>query len=212
MGNFREYEIKVQVRDIKEVENNLRKMGAQKIKSVLQIDRYLDFLPLKISKKDELLRVRTELDQKTRAFVGGEFSWKSGRRGVEENYEVRDDISVPLRREDEIKRLTEILIKLGLQVLARLEKIRDRWILKDYKDEIEFEFDKKIIVSSLNKKKRTDIGGFIQATIETSKELSDLEAKNILWKILKSKLDFMERDFEPRSYIEIYLNLKKPIL
>lgn len=212
MANFREYEIKVQVRDVEKLENNLTEIGAQKIKSVVQIDRYFDFLPLKISKKDELLRLRIELDQKTRAFIGGEFSWKSGRRGIEENFEVRDDISIPLKGENEIRKLKEILNKLVLQVLARLEKTRDRWILKDDKDEIEFEFDKRIIVSSLNKKNKTDIGGFIQATIETSKEISDLEAKNILWKILKSKLNFTEHDFEPRSYIEIYLNLKKPIL
>jgi len=205
MRNFREYEIKVPIKD-KTLYNKFNKIGCELIRKTIQIDEYYDFLPRFISKKDELLRCRAELDAESRIFLNGEFSWKSGRRGTSENFEVRDDISVPILDDSNLKLLRTLLEKIGFVKLAKLEKTRSRWILRNPIHNVEFEFDEQIIASGLNKPEK-NIGGYLQATIETSEDIPDNDAKKILWAIL-NQLGFYLNDFEPRSYIEIYLNLR----
>ena len=207
MANFREYEVLIPISNIDQMSRALKNQGGKIVKQVTQVDVYYDFLPLKLSKKDELLRLRSEYKQGTHEFLRGEFSWKSGRRGTIEKYEVRDDISVPLKKESNIKKIHNILSKLGINQLVNLEKTRDRWILNDLKHVMEFEFDKKIVASGLKRPKKI-IGAFLQATIETSEEISDLKVRKILWDVLY-KLGFTIEDYDSRSYIEIYLDVKK---
>jgi len=205
---FREYEVMVPVNDTEEMEKQLESMGAIKVKRVLQIDNYYDFLPLKLSKKDELLRIREEYDQSSKEFLEGEFSWKSARRGIKEYYEVRDDISVKIKEKRNLDSLHKILNKLGIEIIVKLKKVRDRWTLKKDNYVVDFEFDKEIIAQGLRMPER-NIGSFIQATIETSEDIKDEMVKKLLWKVLEKELNYKYEDFEPRSYIEIYLDLKK---
>ncbi|MHA1230792.1 MAG: CYTH domain-containing protein [Candidatus Helarchaeota archaeon] len=205
---FREYEVMVPVNDTEEMEKQLESMGAIKVKKVLQIDNYYDFLPLKLSKKDELLRIREEYDQSSKEFLEGEFSWKSARRGIKEYYEVRDDISVKIKEKRNLDSLHKILNKLGIEIIVKLKKVRDRWTLKKDNYVVDFEFDKEIIAQGLKMPER-NIGSFIQATIETSEDIKDEMVKKLLWKVLEKELNYKYEDFEPRSYIEIYLDLKK---
>ncbi len=205
---FREYEVMVPVNDTEEMEKQLESMGAIKVKKVLQIDNYYDFLPLKLSKKDELLRIREEYDQSSKEFLEGEFSWKSARRGIKEYYEVRDDISVKIKEKRNLDSLHKILNKLGIEIIVKLKKVRDRWTLKKDNYVVDFEFDKEIIAQGLRMPER-NIGSFIQATIETSEDIKDEMVKKLLWKVLEKELNYKYEDFEPRSYIEIYLDLKK---
>ena len=205
---FREYEVMVPVNDTEEMEKQLESMGAIKVKKVLQIDNYYDFLPLKLSKKDELLRIREEYDQSSKEFLEGEFSWKSARRGIKEYYEVRDDISVKIKEKRNLDSLHKILNKLGIEIIVKLKKVRDRWTLKKDNYVVDFEFDKEIIAQGLRMPER-NIGSFIQATNETSEDIKDEMVKKLLWKVLEKELNYKYEDFEPRSYIEIYLDLKK---
>ena len=208
MSNFREYEIMVPAMDTSDITNKIKSLGAKLTKQALQIDEYFDFIPLKFSRKDELCRIRSEFTQDSKEFIAGEFSWKSGRRGTSENYEVRDDISQSIDTENNVNSLREILYKLGLERLAKLEKVRDRWLMTFLDRKVEFEFDKSIHATGL-KKPRKNIGGFLQATIETSENISDEKIIEVLWQVLQ-KLGYSRKDFEPRSYIEIYLNIEKP--
>ncbi|MBD3230940.1 MAG: CYTH domain-containing protein [Candidatus Lokiarchaeota archaeon] len=209
MGKFREYEVKVKINDVKKTSKKLERI-ADRVKRVRQIDEYFDFLPLRLTKKDELLRIRSEYEQASEKFISGEFSWKSGRKGIKKDYEVREDISREISNIEDIDSLRQILEKLGIIMLAKLEKIRDRWVLNNSENNIEFEFDKEIHVSGLNIP-HINIGGYLQATIETDKDnISRSEVKEILWNVLRSSLGFSKRDFEPRSYIEISIGIKNP--
>ncbi|MHA1752539.1 MAG: CYTH domain-containing protein [Candidatus Helarchaeota archaeon] len=209
MDNFREYEVMIPIFNVDEITKKFIKNGAKIIKQVYQIDEYYDYRPLKLSKQDELLRIRSEFDQQFKNFINGEFSWKSSRRGVEKFYEVRDDISITINNENSLILLKKLLTKLNIEIIAKLEKIRDRWTLNYKSNNIDFEFDKKIIAMGAGKPKK-DIGPYLQATIETSENISDDYAKKILWDVLQSKFGFNIKDFEPRSYIEIFLGVKKP--
>ncbi|MHA1131833.1 MAG: CYTH domain-containing protein, partial [Candidatus Helarchaeota archaeon] len=149
----------------------------------------------RLTKKDQLLRIRTEEDLDTHTFKGGEFSWKSGRKG--ERYEVRKDISVPLGSLETIYLLERLLERLGFRKLACLIKYRDRWKL----GRIEFEFDKNIKAQTINKPQK-DIGSYLQATIETNENL-DTIIEEQLWDALYN-LGFEQAHLVKESYLELY--------
>lgn len=195
---FREYEAKVLIEDDVALINIFHKIGATLIRSVLQRDRYYD-LNYYLMKKDELLRIRIEETEDTHSFHAGEFSWKSGRQG--DQYEVREDISIPLNSPETVSLLDNILKRLGLRNLAILTKHRERWRL----DNVEFEFDRNIEAEAINRPKKR-IGSFLQATIETESEFSPEEMETLLWNSLE-QLGFERNDLRWDSYIEIYLDL-----
>ncbi|MHA1270100.1 MAG: CYTH domain-containing protein [Candidatus Helarchaeota archaeon] len=210
MSFLKEYEIMIPIPNIEEVNKVFKEIGATRTKKVFQIDEYYDFLPLRLSKKDELLRIRSEFRDAKSEFIEGEFSWKSERRGTDEGYEVRDDISIKISNSKNLEQLRNIINKLGIRLLAKIEKYRDRWKLENKFHLIEFEFDKNIFVTGQNLP-RKEIGSYLQATIETYEDISDDKIKELLWNILKTKFNFTIDNFEPRTYIEIYLNVKKPL-
>ena len=193
---FREYEAKVFVENEARLSKKFQEIGATLLKRVLQRDSYYD-LSYNLIKHDELLRIRIEESVDTHEFLYGEFSWKSGRTG--ENFELREDISIPLASKDVAHSLEEILSRLGFRKLAWLIKYRDRW---RNKDEIEFEFDKFIEAQAIDRPKKS-IGSYLQATIETEQNLQEI-IEELLWNALK-QLGFNSSHFRYQSYIELYL-------
>ncbi len=192
---FREYEAKVFVKHEDLLLKKFEDAGATLLQRVLQKDSYFD-LNYRLTKKDELLRIRIEENIETHQFLSGEFSWKSGRKG--EQYEVRKDISIPLLSEAVVGSVEAIITRLGFRKLAWLIKYRDRWRLND----IEFEFDKNIEAQAINRA-RINIGSYLQATIETNLNLQ-ATIEHLLWDALRN-LGFESTDLKKQSYIELYL-------
>ncbi len=199
---FREYEAKVCIADEESITNKFYQLGAILLKQVLQYDCYYD-INFKLAKKDQLLRLRTEKDPSTHKFRRGELSWKSGRKGTQ--YEVRKDISINLISLEAITSFEAILYHLGFIKVAKLIKYRDRWRLGN----IEFEFDKKIEASAINRP-TINIGSYLQATIETEHEYTSDEMQKMLWDALE-RLGFKRTDLCWESYIEIYLKQMKTL-
>ena len=193
---FQEYEAMVFIENESAITEKFENLNATLLNQVFQRDNYYD-LHYKLAKKDELLRIRIEETIDTHEFIGGEFSWKSGRKGTQ--YEVREDISIPLQTQETVPTLEEILTRLGFNKLAWLTKYRDRWRLND----VDFEFDKYIEAQVINRP-NLKMGSYLQATIETETNYSNEEMENLLWNELQ-KLGFNRSEFHRASYIELYL-------
>ncbi|TFG04883.1 MAG: CYTH domain-containing protein [Promethearchaeota archaeon] len=193
---FREYEAKVFVEEEQALSQKFGELGAELLHLILQDDSYYD-LNFRLSKKDELLRIRAERTLESQQFIRGEFSWKSGRQG--EQYEVREDISSPIFSEKSVVFLQTILDRLGFRKVAWLSKERERWKLRD----VEFEFDKFIQVQAINRPK-IQIGSYLQATIETEHEFTPPKMEQLLWNSLE-ELGFNRTQLCWKSYIELYI-------
>jgi predicted adenylyl cyclase CyaB len=193
---FQEYEAMVFIEHESAITEKFQSLNATLLRRVFQRDNYYD-LNYKLAKKDELLRIRIEETIDTHEFLGGEFSWKSGRKGTQ--YEVREDISIPLPNKEKVPILEELLTRLGFKKLAWLTKYRDRWRLND----VDFEFDKFIEAQVINRP-ALKMGSYLQATIETEDHYSTQTMENLLWTELQ-KLGFKQTDFHRESYIELYL-------
>lgn len=193
---FREYEAMVYIENDQELTEKFQNLNATLLQQVFQRDNYYD-LSYKLVKKDELLRIRIEETIETHEFVDAEFSWKSGRKGTQ--YEVREDISIPILSETAVYTLEEILIQLGFKKLAWLTKHRDRWQLNN----IDFEFDKQINAQVINRP-NLQMGSYLQATIETEDDYTTREMEDLLWDALE-KFGFNRSHFHRESYIELYL-------
>ena len=193
---FREYEAKVLVENDENLLQKFDKLGATLLRRVLQRDSYYD-IEYRLTKRDELLRIRLEESEDTHSFHAGEFSWKSGREG--EQYEVREDISLPLTSPETIKYLNEILKRLGFRKLVSLIKHRERWHL----GKVDFEFDRNIEAQAINRPKKL-IGSYLQATIETTDEYLPDEMELLLWDSLEH-LGFDRTQLKWESYVELYL-------
>jgi len=144
------------------------------------------------------LRIRKEYNEDGQ-FLGAELSYKGSRRG--ELIEIRADTSIRFNYENEIDKLNSIFNRLGYYKLVRFIKKRERWKLEN----TEFEIDKEIIAE--DNKHRIDLGGFCQATLETDKDVDVNKIVENLWSDL-NKLGYYSKDFEKRSYIEIFFFLK----
>jgi predicted adenylyl cyclase CyaB len=193
---FREYEAMVYIENDQELIEKFQNLNATLLQQVFQRDNYYD-LNYKLVKKDELLRLRIEETIEAHEFIDAEFSWKSGRKGTQ--YEVREDISIPLQQEETVPTLEEILSRLGFKKLAWLTKYRDRWRLNN----IDFEFDKQIEAQVINRP-NLQMGSYLQATIETEDDYIPEEMENLLWDALE-KFGFNRSQFHRESYIELYL-------
>ncbi|MHA1266432.1 MAG: class IV adenylate cyclase [Candidatus Helarchaeota archaeon] len=193
---FYEYEAKVYVPDPLSLIKRLKELQGQRLRHILQLDSYYD-LNFRLTKKDELLRIRVEQSIETQKFLSGEFSWKSGRIG--QSYEVREDISVPLDTRESAEILETILFRLGFRKVASLTKDRERWKLGF----IEFELDKNIQANAINRP-LLNIGSYLQATIETEHQFSPPEIEDQLWTALE-QLGFDRAHLCWDSYIELYL-------
>ena len=193
---FQEYEAMVFIENESAITEKFQNLNATLLKQVFQRDNYFD-LNYKLAKKDELLRIRIEETIDTHHFISAEFSWKSGRKGTQ--YEVREDISIPLPTKENVPTLEEVLTRLGFKKLAWLTKYRDRWCLNN----VDFEFDKYIEAQVINRPK-LKMGSYLQATIETETNYSNDVMENLLWSELQ-KLGFNRSEFHRASYIELYL-------
>ena len=193
---FQEYEAMVFIENESVLTEKFRNLNATLLTQAFQRDNYYD-LNYRLAKKDELLRIRIEETIESHEFLGAEFSWKSGRKGTQ--YEVREDISIPLPTIENVPTLEAILTRLGFKKLAWLTKYRDRWRLNN----VDFEFDKYIEAQVINRP-NLKMGSYLQATIETEANYSNEEMENLLWNELQ-KLGYTRSEFHRASYIEIYL-------
>lgn len=193
---FQEYEAMVFIENESVLTEKFRNLNATLLTQAFQRDNYYD-LNYRLAKKDELLRIRIEETIESHEFLGAEFSWKSGRKGTQ--YEVREDISIPLPTIENVPTLEAILTRLGFKKLAWLTKYRDRWRLNN----VDFEFDKYIEAQVINRP-NLKMGSYLQATIETETNYSNEEMENLLWNELQ-KLGYTRSEFHRASYIEIYL-------
>jgi len=189
---FKEYEVKVHVRNVNETSKLLKK-EAILLKRVVQLDIYYDYMK-KLFSKDEHLRLRIEYEADNKQVRYIEFTWKGPRQG--RNIEIRRDISVQVLPND-LKNLKRILEKLGFKPLVIIRKLRERYKMNN----IELEFDKQVELIK-NGNKSIPLGSFLQASIETYMQKNHKTIKNKLWKYLH-KLGFKHNDWIEKSYIEL---------
>ncbi len=192
---FKEYEVKILVKDVSAVEKRCKELGFELKKYVKHHDFYFDTIKRDLLKKDERLRVRVEYDAENEKPMAAEFSWKGPREGKE--IEIREDSSTPVSVED-AENLKTLLGKLGYRILVPIFKIRKRFQRK----EIELEFDEHVGVYS--EKGIIPIGSFLQASIETSEDEKPEEVKEKLWFVL-SDLGFSRDAFVEVTYVELAL-------
>jgi len=195
---FKEYEVKVLVRDANKISKRIRK-NSLLLKTVVQLDIYYDHKRILFS-KDEHFRLRVEYDQDSGEVKNVELAWKGPRQG--RHIEVREDISVQILPSD-IENLKEMLKKLGFKPLVIIKKTRERYRI----DDIELEFDKNVELVKA-KGETTPLGSFLQASIETSINQDSENVKKQLWGYL-SKLGFGHSDWVEKSYIELALERLK---
>jgi len=191
---FKEYEVKVVVRDVDKI-SKMIKENSLLLKKIVQFDTYYDHKKT-LFLKDEHLRLRAEYDQDSRQVKHVELTWKGPRQG--KNIEIREDISIQILPDD-LKNLERILKRLGFEPLAVIKKIRERYRVNN----IELEFDKNVELIK-TKDKSVFLGSFLQASVETSIEQDPRNIKNKLWRYL-GKLGFKYSDWIGKSYIELAL-------
>ncbi|MHA1143637.1 MAG: class IV adenylate cyclase [Candidatus Helarchaeota archaeon] len=197
--NFQEFEIKFVISDIKQFRERLKKLDAVQLKNVIQIDEYLDDDEKSLSARDILLRYRKEFTEHDE-FIQGEFSWKGPARG--KNIEIREDRSMIFKNLDKMTTFQSIFKKLGFVPFITFKKARERWHLNGFEQEIDLELDKKVWSEDENGRK-SFLGGFCQASLETDLDISDEAARTILWKVIES-LGYSQDHHEPRTYIELH--------
>jgi len=191
---FKEYEVKVVVRDVDKI-SKMIKENSLLLKKIVQFDTYYDRKKT-LFLKDEHLRLRVEYDQDSRQVKHVELTWKGPRHG--KDIEIREDISIQILPDD-LKNLERILKRLGFEPLAVIKKIRERYRVNN----IELEFDKNVELIK-TKDKSVFLGSFLQASVETSIEQDPRNIKNKLWRYL-GKLGFKYSDWIGKSYIELAL-------
>jgi len=191
---FKEYEVKVVVRNVDKI-SKMIKENSLLLKKIVQFDTYYDHKKT-LFLKDEHLRLRAEYDQDSRQVKHVELTWKGPRQG--KNIEIREDISIQILPDD-LKNLERILKRLGFEPLAVIKKIRERYRVNN----IELEFDKNVELIK-TKDKSVFLGSFLQASVETSIEQDPRNIKNKLWRYL-GKLGFKYSDWIGKSYIELAL-------
>ncbi len=144
------------------------------------------------------MRIRREFNEEMN-YLRGEFSYKGAHRG--KLIEIRPDTSIELLSKDEMDTLESILNRLGYYKLVLFIKKRERWKLQN----IEFEIDKEVIGEVGNTK--INLGSFCQAVFETDEYLTEDKTTDVLWDSLK-KFGYNKKDFEKKSYIELFVNKK----
>ena len=200
---FKEFEIKLAADGrIKEVKEQLHKLGFSQSKDVIQFDYYYDD-GKKLYEKDELLRIRFEYTP-SNELIYCQWTWKGPR--PTKRTDLREDHSIDISV-DQAEDLRTILEKLGFKVLVAFRKVRTRY--ERSLDEIEIEFDKEVVL--LHEGKKIPMGSFLQVSLESElpEDLNVKELEKKLWGNYAMRLGFSEKDRIDTTYVEIALELLK---
>ena len=121
---MREVELKALVDDVAKRRKNVEAAGAELSFEGRISDRRYDFPSQDLSSRDEVLRTRTYIgNTSTKSFL----DWK-GPTESRDVYKVREEISMPV---DDVAVLETILQKLGLQVVAEIDREIAQYQLAD---------------------------------------------------------------------------------
>ena len=112
---MREVELKAVVDDVGERRRTVEQAGAKLSFEGKISDRRYDFATQELSSRDEVLRTRTYIAKASRKTY---LDWK-GPTEFRDVYKVRDEIATPV---DDLAALETILEKLGLQVVAEIDR------------------------------------------------------------------------------------------
>ena len=112
---MREVELKAVVDDVAERRKTVEHAGGRLSFEGKISDRRYDFPTQELSTRDEVLRTRTYIDKaSTKTYL----DWK-GPTEFRDVYKVREEIATPV---DDLPVLETILLKLGLQVVAAIDR------------------------------------------------------------------------------------------
>jgi predicted adenylyl cyclase CyaB len=198
---FKEFEIKLAADGrIKEIKEQLHKLGFTQSKDVIQFDYYYDVVgQRKLYTNDERLRIRLEYTP-LKDLRYCQWTWKGPRPTRETDIREDHPIDIPV---DQAENLRIVLEKLGYEVLVAFRKVRTRYKIAE--SEIEIEFDEKVTL--LHEDKEIPMGSFLQVSLES--ELPDNIDVNELEKELMENyakpLGFSESDRIDTTYVEIAL-------
>lgn len=114
-----EVEVKYRVSSLEEIEKRLKKLGAKFLGEFRETDIYFQHPCRNMARTDEALRLRV---------VNGEceFTYKGPRSSI--GIKSREEITVKI---DSVDRMLEILSRLGFRSIARLTKLRCKYVLNN---------------------------------------------------------------------------------
>lgn len=167
-----EVEVKYRESDLKRLEARLNTLGARFLGDFKEIDVYFQHPLRDFHKTDEALRLR---------IVDGEYELTY--KGPRSNTEVksREEITVKV---DNIEKMQEILKRLGFRPIAKLVKLRRKYILND-------------CIVSLDRVEH--LGSFVEIEALSSAE-NPIETVLNTTKLLQLKGSIMEK-----TYLELLL-------
>lgn len=179
-----EYEVKIQVEDLRDVEEKLRKLGAVFEDEVFESDFYIDLRPYKdLKASDEALRVRISYSSRLSRYVS-ELTYKGPK--LTPNMKVRKEITVGV---DDGKKLLQIFKELGFSyyVIKKKRRIYRYGPYKIFLDEV------------------PNLGRFIEIEVEG---VSSVEQFVNLMKRFIGLLKLSE-EFISKSYLELFMERLK---
>ena len=181
-----EYEVKIQVEDLRDVEEKLRRLGAMLEDEVQESDFYIDLRPCKdLKSSDEALRVRISYSSKLSRYFS-EITYKGPR--LTPNMKVRKEITVGV---DDGRKLLQIFRELGFRyyVIKKRRRIYRYGPYKIFLDEV------------------PGLGRFIEIEVE------GVENVDQFLKLMKKFLEMMKisERFITKSYLELFMERLKLI-
>lgn len=178
-----EVEVKAHVNNLKEIEDRLKKLGAEKIEEIYQEDIYFNAPDRDFSKTDEALRIRKIENEKTKIIL----TYKGPK--IDKISKTREEVEVGI---ENLKNMVEILKFLGYKAVATIKKKRKIYKFKDFE----------ICLDDVYK-----VGKFIEVEKNVKNKNKIKEYVDHAFKICK-KLN-IKNNFERRSYLELYLKKKR---
>lgn len=187
--SLKECEIKIPIKDLETIEQNLRELGAVLISYREEYDYYIDTRPcIDLLSSDSALRVRVSRDINN-GNTYHELTFK-GPREEQGFAKVRMELSVLV---NDATKLLEILSALGFKIVTTIFKKRKIYQYGDYRiylDDVE------------------GLGKFIEIEFIVDKNKASLALNRILY--IVEKLN-MPKDFITKSYLELILEKEAEI-
>lgn len=177
----REYEVKIAVENLKEIEKALKEIGAVFEDEVYEEDYYIDLRPCKdLKASDEALRVRISKGSRT-TIESYEFTYKGPK--IRPDLKVRDEITIEV---SDGRALIEIFRRLGFRtyIIRKKRKVYRYGKYKVFLDEV------------------MGLGRFVEIEVEGASNVKEFASEiRKLVSILK-----LTGSFISKSYLEMILD------
>ncbi|UCG69619.1 MAG: class IV adenylate cyclase [Thermoplasmata archaeon] len=173
-----EIEAKAYTKNLKEIEQKIREIGAKQTWEGEQKDTYYNHPERDFAKTDEALRVREEDGKVILTYKGPK---------IDNLTKTREEIKVQVK---DLSSILEILLKLGFKEVFKVKKHRKIFLLEDFK----------ICLDSVE-----NLGDFVEIETSVSSEVSEEKISEIRDSILRTMEEWGLLELERKSYLELLL-------